>query len=485
MLISRMLKAVPLLLLGGVALPVAGALLSTPAYAQSKAPARWLDVEVGQSHIEQSQRVIHRVLISDDTVAELKILEQGQFQIRGLEVGTTDIWIWYVDDKQNPEVLEINVHRDLSELIRRVGELVSEGPPPRVYPLEERIVLEGPVPSLEALERIASVAAVYDEDFVNLMSVKGDHQVQLEVTFAEVSRTATREMGLNVLWGDPNGNAAFGLVSSGTSGDRANTYHPNNSAALNTANTYLINNGLVQSAGSGAFALAGVIANPANLAAILSVMENHQITKVLAEPTIVVLSGQQAEFLAGGEIPVPVAQNNNRVTLQFKEYGVILVFVPTVLANGVIDMRVTVEVSEVDSATGTRITGIEIPGFLVRKSSSHLRVNDGMTFAMAGLLSEQLHYSRAQVPLLGDIPVLGALFSYTQHIRDETELMIFVTPRLVRPMAEDEVPIAPGFTEDNNPNDFELFWLGMDHRAGSRTGEEASSEPSGPVGAER
>ncbi|MCB9744418.1 MAG: pilus assembly protein N-terminal domain-containing protein [Alphaproteobacteria bacterium] len=483
MLISRMLKATPLLL--------GGALLTTPAFAQDMPNARWLDVELGQSQIEQTPRNIHRVLISEDSIAELKILEQGQFQVRGLEVGTTDIWIWYVDDKEHPEVIEVTVHRDLSELIRRVGELVTEGPPPRVYPLEDRIVLEGPVPSLEALERIAAVAKVYDEDFVNLMSVKGDHQVQLEVTFAEVSRTATREMGLNILWGDQNGNAALGLTSAASSGDRGGTYHPNNSYANNTANPYLIQSGnvnttgFIQTVGSGAFALTGVVANPVNLAAILSVLEQHQITKVLAEPTIVVLSGQQAEFLAGGEIPVPVAQNNNRITLEFKEYGVILVFVPTVLANGVIDMRVTVEVSEVDSSTGTRITGIEIPGFLVRKSSSHLRVNDGMTFAMAGLLSEQLRYNRAQVPLLGDIPVLGALFSYTQHIRDETELMIFVTPRLVRPMVEDELPIPPGLTEDNNPSDFELFWLGMDHRAGSRVGEEGSGQPSGPVGAER
>ena len=144
----------------------------------------------------------------------------------------------------------------------------------------------------------------------------------------------------------------------------------------------------------------------------------------------------------------------------------------------------TTEVTEagsmIDSSTSTRITGIEIPGFLSRKAESHLRVTDGMTFAVAGLLMESTRYTRDSIPLLGDIPLIGAAFRYTRHRRDETELMIFVTPRLVRPMAEGEVPPYPGAMEDNNPNDFELFWLGMDQRGGSR-----AIEPAGPVGMTR
>lgn len=470
-LLTRTLTAIAL---------VSSLLATEPAFAQTSAePNRaWLDVEVGQSRIEKSSRAFHRVLISDDTVAEIKLLETGQFQIRGLAVGTTDLWIWYKDDPEHPVVLELTVRRDLSDVVRRVDAMVSDGAPPLVYPLKDHIVAEGPVPDLETLEAIAALIAVYDPEFINLMTVRGDQQVQLEVTFAEVSRSAMREMGLNVLWG--TGGNAVGLVNAGTSGDRALVGHGNGLDSDNNYATSLINSGVVASAGTGAFALAGVLGNPVNIAAVLSVLEEHNLTKIIASPTAVVLSGQQAEFLAGGEIPIPVAQNNNRISLEFKEYGVKLVFVPTVLSGEVIDLRVQVEVSEIDSATGTRITGIEIPGFLVRKSESHLRISNGMTFAMAGMLSETVRYTRAEVPLLGDIPILGALFAYTSHQRDETELMIFITPKLVRPLAEGEVPPAPGMAEDNNPNDFELFWLGMDHRASSRT-----AEPTGPVGAER
>lgn len=461
------------------------ALLSTlvmaePAHAQGTVePNRtWLDVEVGQSRIEKSARAFHRVLISDETIVEIKLLETGQFQIRGLAVGSTDLWIWYKDDPEHPVVYELTVRRDLSDVVRRVDSMITDGAPPQIYALKDHIVAEGPVPDLETLESISALLKVFDPEFINLMSVRGDQQVQLEVTFAEVSRSAMREMGLNVLWG--TGSNAIGLVNAGTSGDRAVVGHGNALDSDNNYATSLINSGVVASAGSGAFALAGVLGSPANIAAVLSVLEEHNLTKIIAQPTVVVLSGQQAEFLAGGEVPIPVAQNNNRISLEFKEYGVKVVFVPTVLAGEVIDLRVQVEVSEIDTATGTRITGIEIPGFIVRKSESHLRVSNGMTFAMAGMLNETVRYTRAEVPLLGDIPILGALFSYTSHERDETELMIFITPRLVRPLAEGEVPPVPGATEDNNPNDFELFWLGMDHRANSRT-----AEPSGPVGAER
>ena len=138
------------------------------------------------------------------------------------------------------------------------------------------------------------------------------------------------------------------------------------------------------------------------------------------------------------------------------------------------------EVSELDYASGTRITGIEVPGFISRKGKSHLRLDSGMTFAMAGLLSDTTTYTRAEVPGLGRIPLVGALFRYTRHYRSESELIILVTPRLVRPLGPGEVPASPGSTENNNPSDLELFLLGMDHRPGSR-----SAKPTGDVGLER
>lgn len=430
--------------------------------------ADWVDVEVGKSFVFRQPKQIKRVLISDDQVADAKLLEEGQFQVRGVSVGTTDLWIWYADNPDRPVKYELTIHRDISDLIRRVDQLV-DGTPPRIYPIEDRLVVEGPVSSVELLERVASMARVYDEDFVNLMTVEGDHQIQLRVVFAEVNRTGLRELGLNAMYGNSN---ALGIGLDG----------PTTTASGLVARPGLadVNGGLVQAPAAEAFNVLGIVGGPINVSAILSVLEQNSLSKTLAQPTLVALSGQQAEFLAGGEIPIPVAQFGNRISIEFKEYGVKLVFVPTVLGEEVIDVRVYVEVSDVDVSTAIRVTGIEIPGFLARKSQSHLRLESGTTFAMAGMLHETVQATSAKIPVLGDLPILGSLFRYVRHRRNETELMIFVTPELVRPMAPGEVPAAPGTTENHNPTDFEFFLLGMDHRAGSRT-----AEPTGPIGLSR
>ena len=436
--------------------------------AEAAEPERWLDVEVGHSTVFRGTRPIGRVLTSDPNVASLKLLEAGQVQILGQSVGSTDLWVWYRDDMGNPVSYDLTVHQDLSGLIRRVDTLV-DGSPPTVYPLEDRLVIEGPVDSIQTLEQLADMAQVYDPEFVNLMSVTGDHQIQLEVVFAEINRTALRELGMNGMWGDDR-SLTVGLAGPNVS----------QSGIVQNSSQQAVNQGTTQAAGSGTFNFLGTVPDLNNLSLVLSVLESNNISKTLAKPTLVALSGQQAEFLAGGEIPIPVAQFGNRITLEFKEYGVRLVFVPTVLGADVIDMRVYVEVSDVDSATGIRVTGIEVPGFVSRKTQSHLRVESGMTFAMAGMLGDSVRATYAKVPILGDIPIVGIPFRYVQHRKTETELMIFVTPRLVRPLAEAEIPAPPGTTEDYNPSDLRLFLFGGDHRALSRT-----AEPTGPVGLSR
>ncbi len=463
----------PLLL--GLLFFVPCVLLLGPAHAaQQPLPdgVHWIDVEQGQSLIWNGERPISRVLVSNPAVAEVKLLERQQFQIRGVQVGTTDLWIWYAASPDQPVSFEISVHQDLSELNRRISEAV-EGTPPRVYPLKGRLVVDGVVPDVETLERVAAMARIYDPDFVDLLAVQGDHQVQLHVVFAEVSRTGIRELGFNaLLWGDDVQAGWYGQNYGDVADLGSGSFGYSQSVKTDTLNWLYPT--------TGAFQLLGAVTvDPGILGILLGALEENSLTKVLAEPTLVALSGQQAEFLAGGEVPIAIT-TYDRIDIEFKEYGVKLVFVPTVLAGDVIDLRVYTEVSELDESASIEAGGLAIPGFITRKGSSHLRIENGMTFAMAGLLGEQVAYTRAGIPLLSQIPILGAIFRYTKHTREETEVMIFVTPKLVRPLAPGEIPPLPTATQDNNPGDFALFLLGMDHVPGSR-----GASATGPIGMER
>lgn len=443
------------------------------AVAADDTSAPLLEVNVGESVIRKEPRSIARVLISNPDVAELRILEEGQFQVRGVAVGNTDLWVWYRDEIERPRVYQVVVQADLTDISRRIHGAVGRGEvPPKVYPVRERLVVEGPVADVETLERVAAIARIYDEEFVNLMSVRGDHQVQLHVVFAEVSRTGLREIGLNLMGqvGPVTGAIAGpGQVESGG----VQLFDP---AAVPN-----VNSGAVLPPSSGVFNLMTLVTlGNVNIGGVLDAMEQNSLARTLARPNVVSLSGQQSELLAGGEVPIPVAQNNGRISIEFKEYGVKVVFVPTVLGGEVIDMRTYVEVSELDYSNSTRLSGLEIPAFVTRKADSHLRIEDGMTFAMAGMLKERTAATRAAIPLLGDLPVVGALFRYVKHQREETELVIFVTPELVRPLAPEEVPDPPGSTENFNPGDLELFLLGTLVQPGTRT-----AEPTGEIGMRR
>ncbi|MBN2798446.1 MAG: pilus assembly protein N-terminal domain-containing protein [Deltaproteobacteria bacterium] len=440
--------------------------MSPAAWAQDEpAGSDWLDIELGKSQVVETPQNATVIAITDPAIADIIPMNSAnKIQIQGKAVGSTDLII-QLGPKSEPFIYEITVHRDLTDLVRRIDNIVT-GPPPKVYPIGDRIVVQGDVADLQTLEGIALVARIYDPEFVNLMHVVGDHQVQLEVVIAEVSRSGLRELGMNFLFG----NSAIGAGLTSPSASSQLVTHPTQT---------LINGGVVQAAAAGTFQAATYI-SAANLGAVLSVLDDYKLSKVLAQPTMVCLSGQEAQFLAGGEIPIPKASGSGTISVQFKEYGVKMGFVPTVLGNNVIDTQVNVEMSEPDYGNATRATGLEIPGFRSRKGSTHLRLESGTTFAMMGLLSEQMTYSRAEFPGLGRIPVVGSLFRYTKHTREEKELMVFVTPRLVRPLAAGEAPLPPGVNEINDPGDLEFFFLGRDiHRSGTEGG------PAGLMGLQR
>jgi pilus assembly protein CpaC len=438
-----------------------GCVVALPAHAQ-ESDNSWLDIQKGKSLVLSIPSNTANVALTDDQVARVQFIrDKRTVLIQGLREGTTDLIVTPQTGK--PDIWEVTVHQDLSGLIRRVDAIV-EGEPPQIYPLKGRIVIEGVVDDLNTLEQVSMVAKIYDDQFVNLMSVRGDHQVQLEVVFAEVSRTGLRELGVNLWASVGTGNELRGVGPASAASD----YSPTDSN----------NQPLVPAPTTSGFKLIGKLGNI--VAAYISILDDYKLAKIMAQPTVVALSGQKGEFLAGGEVPIPAAGGAGQVQIQFKEYGISLSFVPTVLGGDIIDLRVSVALSEPDYSVASRLTGVEVPGFATRKTDSHVRVDNGMTFGLAGLLMEETQYSKAQIPILGDIPILGSIFRYVRHQRVEKELIVFVTPRLVRPLAPGEMPAPPGTTEDNNPGDFAFFLLGMQRRPGSKT-----AAPTATIGLDR
>ncbi|HMV65400.1 MAG TPA: pilus assembly protein N-terminal domain-containing protein [Myxococcota bacterium] len=433
---------------------------AAPAAAQERSD--WLDIEKGKSIVLELPQVPRAISLTDSIVADIVQLGSPmRWQVQGKQIGTTDLVIQFAGDVP-PMIYEVTVHKDLSDLVRRIDALV-EGEPPRVYPLNDRIVCEGVVDSLDTLERVAMLAQSYDNEFINLMRVRGDHQVQLEVIFAEVSRTQTREMGFNVLWMPSQYGGQLSL------GNKFPTQERTTTGALFTYKPTPSN-----------FTLGFDVLQGINLFSRLEILDEHGLAKVIAQPTLTALSGQQAELLSGGQIAYGQPNAQGAVQIKFKTFGTRMLFVPTVLGDGVIDVQVDLELSQVDPSVGTQVNGIEVPGLTTRWVKSHVRLRSGMTFAIAGLLSEKIRSVRDEVPGLGRIPILGMFFRHQVHEREEYELMVYVTPRIVRPLAPGELPPILGTTENNNPSDLALFLLGADRRAKSRT-----AEPTGDVGLQR
>jgi pilus assembly protein CpaC len=287
--------------------------------------------------------------------------------------------------------------------------------------------------------------------------VPGDQQVQLEVSFAEVSRTALKEMGLNFWAKGKGGNYAGGQIAPTSSQTGLVPSYGDQPAASQLGLT----DGLPAIAApmSGAFGL--VLASAADSAfpfsAALSVLSQRGYARTLSEPTLVALSGHEATFLAGGEFPIPLPQSLGNIGVEYKKFGVQLKFVPTIVGDE-IQLELAATVSDIDFNLGIRLATVTVPGLTERHSATTVRLRDGQSFAIAGLLSDRVRSSVDKVPVLGDLPVLGALFRSTSYRREETELLVVVTARIVRP--GDERPRLPGEGTKVDPSDVELFLLG-------------------------
>jgi len=389
---------------------LAAALLATTAHAgvsvQPAAESRTETSVVKDDLVMlRSDQAFTEVRVADAKIADVVVLTDKSFHLMGRKSGRTNVML-YDDRSRLIDIIDVRVDHDLEGLRES---LVSAFPLERisVKPMAGGIYMSGKVSSSDIASRAEKIAQAFaPERITNGLDIRDSHQVMLEVKFVEATRDVIKTLGIGVL-AEQAGDFAFNAGSGSVLG------------------------GIPALAGQ-AF---GNIANT-NITAQIEALEEEGIIRTLAEPTLVAMTGETASFLAGGEYPIPVPADLGQIAIEYRQFGVGLAFTPTVLDNGIINLKVAPEVSQIDTANAVRIGGVEVPALRVRRANTTVELRNSQSFAIAGLLQNESADTKAQVPWLGDLPILGSLFRSTRYNRSETELVIIVTPRLVQPVPD-------------------------------------------------
>lgn len=425
-----------------------------------------IQLVIGKSKLINVPVSIKRVSIGDPKIADIRVLRQkkpAELYIRGVAPGVTNLILWKSDDNYY-KTYDLHISVDMAQLKRKLKEVLPEENI-KVEAAGRCVILSGEVSSTANLSTAVELAETFVHAFskvesgasqekdgegvkvekrevavepkvINLMQVGGVQQVMLEVRVAEMGRKLMRELGIN--W-----------------------------SYISTDLTISYFNELTKGV-TGRFAYFG---SGKSWTGAIDALNTEGVIKILAKPTLITLSGENAEFLAGGEFPVPVPSDWGEVKIEWKKYGVELQFTPRVLSNDKISMTVMPKVSELDYEHAVEFWGFVIPALTSRFASTTVELDDGQSFAIAGLLNETIYENIEKFPVLGDIPVLGALFRSSEFRKHKTELVIIVTPHLVKPldMAKQTLP-TDAYVE---PDDFEFYLLGL--LEGHPKGEKRSS----------
>lgn len=424
---------------------IASLFCAVPALAQSAGAALHagsLEVPVNKSQVVSADRAIGRAMIGNAEVADVLPISERSVYVLGKQFGTTSLTLY---DRANRviAVMDVEVGPDVESLRGQLSQLVP-GQPVDARISAGSILLTGMVSDAGVANRAAQIAKAYAGDkVINLITLGGSQQVMLEVKFAEVNRTVGERLGVS----------GFGLSRGGSF-----------SAAVGEGASYDSQNGLRLGGIADSFGIFNKSFSIGRLGidATLEALERKGLAKTLAEPTLVAISGERASFLAGGEFPIPVVQsgsnggNGNAITVEFKPFGVSLGFTPTVLGDKVISLIIEPEVSSIDPSASITVNGLVVPGLQTRRASTTVELRDGESFAVAGLLRRDFQTTVRQLPLLGSIPILGALFRSSSFQKGETELMIVVTPRLVAPLRPEQVRLPTDRIGDPQPADILL-----------------------------
>jgi pilus assembly protein CpaC len=451
----------------GVCLTLLLGLLATPAQGQGTAEALSTDdtlrIEVRKGQVIRLPQPAATVFVADPEIADVQAQSPSIVYLFGRRAGSTSL---YAVDENDQILLRtmITVEHNLTGL-REAMDQLAPGNRVRASSVDSSIVLDGtvdtPVQALE-LRELGERFLGEEEALLYRVRVSASTQVHLRVRVAEVSREVIKEFGINWESVFETGDLLFGFATGRPAFGAAGTFFRGPSQA----------NGAAPDLFFGSFTPGDSVVNTA-----IDALEQEGLVNILAEPNLTALSGETASFLAGGEFPIPVATDEDEIQIEFKEFGIQLAFTPTVLSGNRISLRVRPEVSELSDDGAIEINGLTIPALRTRRAETTVELGSGQSFAIGGLLSSDVQNAVSKTPGLGDLPVLGTLFRSTAFRRDETELVIIVTPYLVRPV--DEPVLATPGDGYKAPNDIERILQGRLHSAQLHPGR---GGPQGPQG---
>ncbi|ASM72979.1 type II and III secretion system protein family protein [Pseudosulfitobacter pseudonitzschiae] len=409
----------------GLALTAAPLALTSYAHAETlrvvkKGTASTLNVPMNRAVVVESDIPFSELSIANPAIADISSLSDRTIYVLGKSPGLTTLTLLDASGQLITNV-DVRVAADISEFKERLRQILP-GENIEVRTANDGIVLSGTVSSTARLQRALDLASRYAPDRVsNLMSVGGIQQVMLKVRFAEMQRSVSKSLSSSL--------ALNGTTLGGDLGINGGTGTSNTSGAVTNS---LGGNIPGTNSNAGAI-LFGFNAGSTQVGILLEALETKGVVRTLAEPNLVALSGQEAKFLAGGEYPVPISQDNGTVTVKYKPFGIELNFIPRVVDKDLINLELEAAVSAIDPTNGFSVNGFDIDAFTRRETSTTVEMRDGESFAIAGLLQDDFTDNNSQLPWLGDVPVLGALFRSASYQRNQTELVIIITAHLVTP----------------------------------------------------
>ena len=426
---------------------ILGIASTTASYAQDPATGtveqrdiQKLELISGKSKVLDLPVAIKRASLANPEVADTVVLSPTQLYLTGKMTGITNLTLWNESGKMMG-MYDVIIAPDLSRLKEDLHKTLPEEKGILVTSSHDHITLSGTASNANSLSRALSIAEAYaPKKVINSMQVGGVQQVMLEVRVAEMNRELIKRFGINfsVLAPESFGISLLGQLTSLS--------------------------GAAQVGSQSITGIFGSTAGSVSWTAFVDMLKEENLLKVLAKPTLVALNGQEAAFLAGGEFPIPVPQAFGLVTIQFKKFGVGLVFTPNILDSKHISLNVAPEVSELDFQNALRTQGFTVPAISTRRANTTIELADGQSFAIGGLLRDNVKESVKKFPYLGELPIIGSLFRSSSFQKNETELVIIVTPHLVKPLDMTAQTLPTDYYVE--PNDFEFYWMGFSEKSG-------------------